>query len=247
MIAVTHTGKIGDFGQCLPICSWLYKTYGEKIIFIIPSGFPFFKSVESLIKIQPFTEDIIYCDFEIKHFDLGGQPYKFNPHDYIKNLKITQFYNFGFRKAPDKFVTEFYAEEYNLGIDENFVLNLNLEFKSTSNNLMCSEVMGEFFPCFKQPDFSKDFLYNLQQLAYAKERHLHFSSLAVFLSLAKIPFYLYTVAKFQPFVDRIEYERYITLNPNDFWLFYKTSPVLDVRTITEDKQIISIYNEVFFK
>ena len=42
-----------------------------------------------------------------------------------------------------------------------------------------------------QLDFNSDILTNLQNLAYSKERHLHFSSLAVFLSLAKLPFYLY--------------------------------------------------------
>ena len=63
MIAVTHPGKIGDFGLCLPICSWLHKTYNEKIIFILPNKFPFMKDAESLIRLQPFTEDIIYCDF----------------------------------------------------------------------------------------------------------------------------------------------------------------------------------------
>lgn len=247
MIAITHTGKIGDFGQCLPICSWLYKTYNEKIIFVIPRGFPFFKDIESLIRLQPFTEDVIYCDFTIQHFDLGGQPYQFDPRDFIPDLNISRYHNFGFRSKPDKFVTEFYAEEHGLGIDKDFVLNLGLTFNSNSNKLMCSEVMAEFFPGFEQPDFTKDFLTNLQELAYAKERHLHFSSLAVFLSLAKIPFYLYTIAKYQPFVDLIEYSKYVTIEPSEFWLFYKTAPVLDVRSVTEDKKIISVYNEVYFK
>ena len=95
MIAVTHPGKIGDFGSCLPICSWLYKTYNEKIIFVLPVGFPFMEQAESLIRLQPFTEDIIYCDFHIYHYDVGGQPYKFNPHDYVPNLNISRYYNFG--------------------------------------------------------------------------------------------------------------------------------------------------------
>lgn len=246
MIGVTHTGKIGDLGQCLPICSWLYKNYNEKIVFIFPEGFPFIKSVESLLRLQPFTHDIIYCDFNIVHFDMGGQPYKFNPHDYIENLNITKYYNFGFRYSPDKFVPEFYAEEYGLGVDYEFILNLDLDFKYTNNKIKCSEVMGDFFPNFEQPDFSKDFLFNLREFAYAKERHLHSSSLVIFLSLAKIPFYLYMLNVHRPLVDLFEYGDHILLEPKStFNIFFKNAPVLDVRTI-EDGKIISVYDKIFF-
>jgi hypothetical protein len=247
MIGVTHTGKIGDFGQCLPICSWLYKEYGEKIIFIFPKGFPFIQSIESLLRLQPFTEDIRYCDFTVNHYDMGSQPYKFNPNDYFNDLNLTKYYNFGFRSAPDKYIPEFYAEEYSLGVDYDFVLNLGLDFKYSNNKIKCSEVMGDFFPNFDQPDFSKDFLFNLQELAYAKERHLHSSSLALFLGLAKIPFYLYMLNVHKPLVDIFKYDGHILLEPKQtFMLFFRELPVLDVRTI-EDSKIISVYDKIFFK
>jgi len=106
--------------------------------------------------------------------------------------------------------------------------------------------MGDFFPNFEQPDFNKDFLFNLQELAYAKERHLHSSSLAVYLSLAKIPFYLYTLNVHRPFVDLFTYGHHILLEPVEtFNIFYKESPVLDVRTL-EDGKIISVYDKIFF-
>jgi hypothetical protein len=247
MIAVTHPGKIGDFGLCLPICSWLYKTYNEKIIFVLPVGFPFMEQAESLIRLQPFTEDIIYCDFHVYHYDVGGQPYKFNPHDYIPNLNISRYYNFGFRDRPDKDITEFYAEEYGLGIDKDYVLNLGLDFNYDSTKFMCSEMLTNYFPNFTQLDFSKDMLTNLQNLAYSKERHLHFSSLAVFLSLAKVPFYLYTIQAFRPIVDRLDYEKRIIIPNEDYWLYFKDAPILDIRSINSENKIVSIYNEIFFK
>ena len=247
MIAVTHPGKIGDFGLCLPICSWLHKTYNEKIIFIIPRGFPFMHSAESLIRLQPFTEDIIYCDFKVANYDLGGQPYKFNPHDYVKDLNITRYYNFGFRATPDKFVTEYCAEEYDLGIDHDYVLNLDLQFNYDRTDFMCSELLTEYYPNYKQLDFTTDFLTNLRNLANAKERHVHFSSLAVFLSLAKIPFYLYTIQKFQPFVDRLDYHYKTPIENEKYWHYFKDAPVLDVRRLNEENKIVSIYNEIFFK
>jgi hypothetical protein len=247
MIGVTHTGKIGDFGQCLPICSWLYKEYGEKIIFIFPKGFPFIQNIESLLRLQPFTEDIRYCDFTVNHYDMGGQPYKFNPNDYFNDLNLTKYYNFGFRSAPDKYVPEFYAEEYGLSVDYDFVLNLDLGFKYESNKLMCTEVMYKFLPHFEPTDLSKDFLCALKDFAYAKERHMHFSSLAIFLSLAKIPFYLYNIVRDQPFCDLLTFEKTHTIDVNNFWIFHRDSPVLDVRTLDENNNLISVYDKIFFK
>lgn len=247
MIAVTHPGKIGDFGLCLPICSWLYKTYNEKIIFILPKGFPFMGQAESLIRLQPFTEDIIYCDFEVYHYDVGGQPYQFNPHDYIPNLNISKYYNFGFRDKPDKDITQFYAEEHGLGVDEDYVLNLGLNFNYHSTDFMCSEMLNDNFPNYTHLDFNNDMLSNLQKLAYSKERHLHFSSLAVFLSLAKIPFYLYMIQRFQPIVDVIGYERKTLIPNDDYWKYFKNAPVLDIRTLNSENKIVSVYNEIFFK
>lgn len=247
MIAVTHPGKIGDFGFCLPICSWLYKTYSEKIVFVFPHGFPFMDKAESLIRLQPFTEDIVYCDFQVIHYDMSGQPYHFNPSDFIKDREFSKFYNFGFRSAPDKFITEFLAEEYDLGYDEDFVLDLGLGFNTDPGNIMCSEVMVNFLSGFEVPDFDKDFLSNLQDLVHAKERHLHFSSLAVFLSLARVPFHLYLINKFQPFVDQIEYNGHVHIDPKQYNTFFKNAPVLDVRIIDKNDKIKSIYNEIFLK
>ena len=247
MIAVTHPGKIGDFGLCLPICSWLYKTYNEKIIFVLPVGFPFMEQAESLIRLQPFTEDIIYCDFHVYHYDVGGQPYKFNPHDYVPNLNISRYYNFGFRDRPDKDITEFYSEEYSLGVDKDYVLNLGLNFNYDNTKLMCSEMLTDFYPNYEQLDFNSDILTNLQNLAYSKERHLHFSSLAVFLSLAKIPFYLYMVQAFRPLVDVIDCSKRISIPNDDYWHYFNNAPVLDIRAINSDNKIVSVYNEIFFK
>lgn len=247
MIGITHTGKLGDFGLSFPICSWLYKTRNEKIIFILPKDFPFIKEAELLIRIQPFTGDIIYCDFIPKNYDMGGQPYKFNPHDYIKDLNITEYYNLGFRSNPDKNVTKFYAEEYGLGVDEDFILNLDLNFKYEFNDISCCEVIGDHIPCFTKIDFKKDFLTNLQNLAYSKERHLHFSSLAVFLGLAKIPFYLYMIQKKKNFVDITNYDGIVKIKHEDFWLYYSNAPVLDIRELTDDNKFVSIYDKIYFK
>lgn len=248
MICITHTGKIGDLAHVMPICSWIYKKYNEKIIFVFQDEYPFIKQMESLLRLQEFTEDVRYAHgLMVNHFDMGGQPYIFNPNDYIENLNCSKYYNIGFRSKPDKFIPEFYAEEHDLGVDYDFVLNLDLQFNMNSENIMCSEVTARLFPFYEQPDFSKDFLTNLQKLAYAKERHLHFSSLASWLSWAGVPFYLYTLVKWQPWVDVIEFDRYDSVSPDAFWMFYKNASVLDVLGLNDDNKIVSQYNRVFLR
>ena len=69
----------------------------------------------------------------------------------------------------------------------------------------------------------------------------------MFLSLAKIPFYLYTIQRFQPFVDKLDYQHKISIESDRYWGYFKDAPVLDVRKLNEDNKIESIYNEIFFK
>lgn len=245
MIAVTHSGKAGDFGLCFPVCSWLHKTYNEKIIFVLPR-FAFATQLESLIRLQPFTEDVIYCDFNVLHYDMGGQPYKFNPHDYVKNLNISRYYNFGFKAVPDKYVPEYYAEEYGLGVDNDYVLELGLNFVYDKTKIICSEVLSGVFPNYTQPDFNKDFLSNLQDIAYAKERHLHFSSLAVFIGLARIPFYMYLIQKWAPIVNNLNFDKIVKINPEHYWLYFKNVSVLDIIELDDENKIRSAYDKVFF-
>ena len=111
---------------------------------------------------------------------------------------------------------------------------------------MCTEVMHKFLPHFEPTDLNKDFLSALQDFAYAKERHMHFSSLAIYLSLAKIPFYLYNIVRDQPFCDLLTFEKTYTIDINNFSIFHRDSPVLDIRTLDENNNLISVYDKIFF-
>jgi hypothetical protein len=120
-IILTHCGQLGDFIYSLPIASWLWKENGRKIHFVLPRDFGPFRSIETLLLLQPFTARVSLVDYRVAHYGHGGQPYKFNPAqfglpgDYI---------NLGLRGAPNRFITEFMADEYRLGWDEEFTLNL---------------------------------------------------------------------------------------------------------------------------
>lgn len=249
MIGITHTGKIGDLALCLPVCSWIYKTTGEKIVFIFPEDFPFIQRVESLLRLQPFTHDVKYCSYQVVDYRCGGQPYQFNPHDYIPDLNISKYYNMGIRDITPQYMAEHYAEEHGLGVDYDFILNLDLNFKHHTEKLMCTEVMHDFLPHFEQTDLNEDFLNALRAFAYSKERHMHFSSLAVYLSLAKIPIYLYCIVRDQMYVHLLTYdkEKTKTIDPSEYGKYFKNAPILDVRSLDENKNLISIYKEVFFK
>ena len=51
----------------------------------------------------------------------------------------------------------------------------------------------------------------------------------------------------QPFVDLLTFEKTNLMNPDDFWIYHRDSPVLDVRSVDENNNLVSIYDKIFFK
>lgn len=150
----THTGKMGDMFQCLPILSWWYKTYGEKPTYAL-GMFPYAKQSEELLRMQECIGDVIYLDYKPQHLGLGGQPYKFDLKQYLNTDQ--EYINLGFRKFPDKYYGEFIAEEYNLGYDYDFKLNIGdkrnkyrgktvVMDKYETNILKNKGIKGEYLP-----------------------------------------------------------------------------------------------------
>jgi len=115
--------------------------------------------------------------------------------------------------------------------DVDFILNLDLQFNTLSDKILCSYAMGAYYPSFECVDTMVDYLEAIRLLANAKERHIHSSVLSMFMNQAKIPYYLYLGE------DPI----------SEFETYYKNAPILDVRGFTEDGKIVSIYNKIFFK
>lgn len=122
-ITLTNTGKLGDFLYCLPVASWLARERGCKIHWVLPSCFGPFNYVQDLLMLQPFTSRVSLVSFKVKNYDCGGQPYRFDPTDYV--TVHGPFYNLGFRGSPDKFVSAFYAEEHGFGYDRDFRLEIH--------------------------------------------------------------------------------------------------------------------------
>ncbi len=150
----THTGKMGDMFQCLPILSWWYKTKGEKAKLVL-ADFPYSKQSLELLQLQDCISEIIFIDYKPEHFGLGGQPYKFNLNNFLNTNE--EYINLGFRLFPNKYYGDFIAEEYNLGYDYEFILNIGekrnkycgktvIMDKYETNILKNKGIKGEYLP-----------------------------------------------------------------------------------------------------
>lgn len=120
----THSGRLGDFFTMLPIVSWWHKKNpSEEIHIVLSNNIDYVISAIELCKYIPFINSVTTCGHVTEHSQMGGQPYIFDPNQYGSIVK-GDYINIGFRSRPDKFVTQFFAEEHNLGFDENFTIDI---------------------------------------------------------------------------------------------------------------------------
>lgn len=124
---ITNVSRLGDFLLTFPVASWIHKNQGEKIHFVLSDNFPLYKKIEPLIRLQPFVSDVSYVNVGTNAFD--PTHWNFNP----KQFGIEGNYlNMGFWEYPGKYLPQFYAEKYGLGVDNEFVFNLgDLEVDTT--------------------------------------------------------------------------------------------------------------------
>lgn len=188
-IILTHCGKLGDFLYSLPIASWLWKTRGQKIHWVLPHTFAPFNHIDRLLASLPFTEQCTLVPHEIYLHGHGGQPYRFNPADY--GVPTDEYYNIGFRGYPDKFVTAYYAEEHGFGWDKEFVLDFGEVERSEKILRTEQPELAEVVPQGETWPVPMD-LYELGRLLKgAKERHTWYSGPAAMMFLARLPFFLH--------------------------------------------------------
>lgn len=160
MITLTHCGKLGDFIYCQPIASWLYKTTGKKIHWVLPTNFKPFTQIKSLLELQPYYGGLSLVPFPVKTWGCGGQPYKFNPNKF--GINCPSYYNLGFRWWPKKNVIEYQAEEYGFGYDKEFRLNIG-NIKPSREPIVGTEYFLGEMPTI---DLNEDILFNARRMAY---------------------------------------------------------------------------------
>lgn len=182
-IVVTHCGKLGDFIASLPVVSWLYKTRGKKIHFVLAKSFEPFSKIESLLMLQEMTTKVSLADFPVLDWEKGGRPYMHDPSKF--GMSVGEYYNFGFRHTPRRFVPEYVAEEWGLGVDSEFKLNLG-DYDKHDGVLCSDDYMLIEVPQATPLDHSKDLLTNARLMAGARESHVSQSGLFHILDWAGV-------------------------------------------------------------
>jgi hypothetical protein len=183
VITVTHCGKLGDLIASLPVASWLYKARGKKIHFVMARSFHPFTQIKSLLQLQEMTADVTLAEFPVRDWECGGTPYKFDPNRFYVPAK--EYYNFGFRRHPRRFVPEYVAEELGLGYDPDFRLTLG-EYTRTNEVLCSDEYMLAEVPQATPLDLTVSILENARRMAGARESHVSQSGLFHILDWAGV-------------------------------------------------------------
>jgi hypothetical protein len=211
VIAITHTGKLGDFLYCLQVGSWLYKRYKRKIHWVLPNTFGPFRYIENLLLAQEQTSRVTLVDHQIENYGCGGQPYKFDPATFgIEG----EYFNLGFRGYPNKFIPAFYAEEHGLGYDPDFVLKTaitafddRIKYDKLTRVACCDDsgkwrsselAMQMIMPDVQSLPTTFDLLSLAKLMVDAKEIHSWYSGIAVLCWLARIPAHVYRVKEHAP-------------------------------------------------
>lgn len=113
----SNVSRLGDFLLVLPVASWYYKKYGEKIHWVLSDNFPLYKKIEELVLMQEFSEKVSYVNVGTDaHLDWKFDPAKFG----IQG----EYRNFGFWSTVDRYFPEYYAERYGYEVDNDFIINL---------------------------------------------------------------------------------------------------------------------------
>lgn len=180
---LTHCGKLGDFVYTWPIAAWIHRTTGRKVFYVLPRCFRPFSQVQSLLELQSFSAGVALVGHPVRAYGCGGQPYRFNPHDYGL---AGEYANLGCRWWPKKFITEYQAEEHGFGWDPDWVLELG-DYAPSDEYEVVTEQLS---PVEGRIDLSKDVLFNARRLAAAKHRACFFSGMAAVLYFARVPFTL---------------------------------------------------------
>jgi hypothetical protein len=193
----SNCGLLGDMFLCLPVLSWHYKTFNQKVTFALSTHFPYSRDAQELLEMQECIEKVIYFDYtpEIHEYRESD---KVMGQYHILSSALNEFndevISLGFHGWPDKYIPEFYAEEYGLGVDYDFKLNYG-----TPNYWYHDHIVK--IDKFEKPQLldvdginlacDNSIIMNLQLAAGAKEVITFTTGFSIMATLARIPIILY--------------------------------------------------------
>ena len=208
----TNCGLLGDMFLCLPVLSWYYKTYGEKVTFALATHFPYSRDAEELLSTQECIKEVRYFDYTPENYNMGAQPYHIN-----RDVFGEDIISLGFRSWPDKYLPEFYAEEYGLGVDYDFKLNYGEPFQSFKGCIMKVDKFDS--PKLHHvealsPAPGNTMVQNLQLAAGAEQIITFTTGFSVMATLARIPVTIY-----QPYHLIEHHKKYFVINGGIDWRY----------------------------
>lgn len=189
-VIFTNCGLLGDMFLCLPVISWYYKTYGIKSIFGVSKHFNYSETAEEILSMQECIDKVIYFDWIPENYQCGAQPYRINNNAFTEEYKDYTIYSLGFHRWPDKYIPEFYAEEYNLGVDYDFTLNygdIDYTYKDKDVKVDKYESPQIEFVDAELLDINNGIVKNLQYAAGAKSIITFTTGFSIMATLARIP------------------------------------------------------------
>lgn len=188
---LTHAGKLGDFLYCLPIAAWLHRVKGWRIHWVLPNTFHPFNYLTPLLMAQPFTSRVTMVPYVIDNFMCGGQPYRFDPAQFgVEGMYV----NLGFRGYPDRYVSQYYADEYGWDYEREYRINLGEPLPKTDEILRSSERhLGAWAPQATEMGKSEDLLALARRMQAAHQVHTWFCGLAILCYMSGIPVIVHRV------------------------------------------------------
>lgn len=187
----TSVSRLGDFLLLLPVASWYYKTYNEKIHWVLSENFPLYKKIEELLYLQNLTQKVSYVSVGTDAYNINH--WKFNPADFGI---LGEYYNFGFTFGTVyKYFPYLYADMYNLGVDNNFIIDLkdrDIKIKENYNVwLEASNHRGEIGKLktivpSNSIELKGDFIEDILLSKYASNRYFTMGGFMIIMDLMNI-------------------------------------------------------------
>ena len=188
--------------------------YNDKIHWVLPRAFGPFCAVEKLAMRQIFTEKVTLVDMPLSGFELGGQPWEWDPNPWLEKERLKAegsmpkedpkpapkpepYVNFGFRPGhpPSGFITDYLADMARMRWKTDWTLDLGPPDREEGEPAGVEALHTEHANFHKDAQrfdpHGHDLDWNVRWMRRSKTRHCWFSSIAVILYFARVPFTLY--------------------------------------------------------
>lgn len=128
----TTVSKVGDSILLCPLASEHYKRTGEKITWLLTKSYKFHETLlKPFLEMQLFTDSVHLVDSG--HNAFLDSHWRYNPEKFGFS---GEYKNFGLPKWPDKYLSAYYSENFDMPWDSEFIPNYINEFVESKNSVI---------------------------------------------------------------------------------------------------------------